>query len=122
MQPTELASRSQRTDERPQHWPRPALVALILNIALPATSPPVDVARALFDALAKRDVDTALSLGTDDAVGDVVAIGEFRGKRSIREFVDELFSAFPTSTSWWTACSRQAGRELKRRSYGVSTL
>lgn len=56
---------------------------------------PVEVARALFDALAKRDVDAVLALDTDDAVGDVVAVGEFPGKPAIRRFLDEVFTAFP---------------------------
>jgi|SRR5579872_2305552 len=56
---------------------------------------PADTARALFEALSKRDVDAVLTLDSDDAVGDVVAIGEFRGKAAIRRFLDEMFTAFP---------------------------
>ncbi len=63
--------------------------------AAPTSGSPVDVARALFDALAKRDVDAVLALDTDDAVGDVVAVGEFRGKPAIRRFLEEVFTAFP---------------------------
>jgi steroid delta-isomerase-like uncharacterized protein len=55
----------------------------------------VETARALFEALQKRDVDAVLALDTDDAVGDVVAIGAFRGKTAIRRFLDEMFAAFP---------------------------
>jgi steroid delta-isomerase-like uncharacterized protein len=62
---------------------------------VPTSASPVEVARALFDALAKRDVDAVLALDTDDAVGDVVAIQEFRGKPAIRRFLDEVFTAFP---------------------------
>ena len=59
------------------------------------TCTPREVARALFDAFTKRDFDAALALDTDDAVGDVVAIGAFRGKPAIRRFLDELLGAFP---------------------------
>jgi steroid delta-isomerase-like uncharacterized protein len=61
----------------------------------PPTSTPVEVARALFDAFTKRDMDAALALDTDDAVGDVVAVGAFRGKPAIRRFMEELLAAFP---------------------------
>ncbi len=56
---------------------------------------PVEVARALYDALSKRDVDAVLKIDADDAVGDVVAIGEFRGKQVIRQFLGKIFQAFP---------------------------
>ena len=55
----------------------------------------VQTAGALFDAIKRRDVDSVLALDTDDAVGDVVAIGEFRGKTAIRRFLEEMFAAFP---------------------------
>ena len=66
---------------------------------LSSTTAPVEVASALYDALSKRDVDAVLKIDADDAVGDVVAIGEFRGKPAIRQFLDELFQAFPEHRS-----------------------
>jgi steroid delta-isomerase-like uncharacterized protein len=62
---------------------------------VPTYASPVEVARALFGALANSDVDAVLALDTDDAVGDVVAIREFRGKPAIRRFLEEVFGAFP---------------------------
>jgi steroid delta-isomerase-like uncharacterized protein len=60
-----------------------------------ATARPLKVARAIFDALTKKDLDTLSEFHTDDTVDDFVAIGEIRGKTSIRRFFDELFAAFP---------------------------
>lgn len=65
---------------------------------LTSAATPVEVARSLFDALSNRDVDAVLQIDTDDAVGDVVAIGEFRGKPAIRQFLEQLFQAFPDFT------------------------
>jgi len=62
---------------------------------IPRTATPLEVASALYDALRKKDVDAVSHIDADDAVGDVVAIGEFRGKRAIRQFLDEMFQAFP---------------------------
>ena len=59
------------------------------------TATPLKVARAIFDALSKKDLDTLLEFHTDATVDDFVAIGEIRGKTSIRRFFEELFSAFP---------------------------
>jgi steroid delta-isomerase-like uncharacterized protein len=56
---------------------------------------PADTARSIFDALTKRDLDQAMSYDADDAVDDFVAIGEFRGKRAIRDFFEQLLTAFP---------------------------
>jgi len=60
------------------------------------TPTPSEVARTIFEALSKRDLDTAMKFNTDDAVDDFVAIGEFRGRLAIRRFFDELLAAFPT--------------------------
>lgn len=61
-----------------------------------ATSPtPLKVARAVFDALANRDLDALSEFHTEDTVDDFVAIGEIRGRQAIRRFFDELFAAFP---------------------------
>jgi hypothetical protein len=62
---------------------------------MPADPPAVNMARALFEALGRRDVDAVLALDAADAVGDVVAVGEFRGKPAIRRFLNEVFAAFP---------------------------
>ena len=59
------------------------------------TPTPSEVARTIFEALSKRDLDTAMKFNTDDAVDDFVAIGEFRGRPAIRRFFDELLAAFP---------------------------
>ena len=59
------------------------------------TPTPSEVARTIFEALSKRDLDTAMKFSTDDAVDDFVAIGEFRGRLAIRRFFEELLAAFP---------------------------
>jgi steroid delta-isomerase-like uncharacterized protein len=59
------------------------------------TPTPSEVARTIFEALSKRDLDTTMKFNADDAVDDYVAIGEFRGKLAIRRFFDELLAAFP---------------------------
>jgi steroid delta-isomerase-like uncharacterized protein len=59
---------------------------------------PLKVARAIFDALSKKDLDRLSEFHTDETVDDFVAIGEIRGKTSIRRFFDELFAAFPDLT------------------------
>jgi steroid delta-isomerase-like uncharacterized protein len=59
------------------------------------TTTPSEVARAIFDALSKKDFDAAFHFLADDTVDDFVAIGEFRGKPAIRQFFDELLAAFP---------------------------
>ena len=60
------------------------------------TQAPVEVARAIFDALAKRNLDDAVAHVAEDAVDDFVAIGRFEGRDAIRRFFDELLTAFPT--------------------------
>jgi len=62
----------------------------------PKTSSPAQVARSIFEALAKKDLDAALDLVAEEAVDDFVAIGRFEGKSAIRRFFDELLGAFPT--------------------------
>jgi steroid delta-isomerase-like uncharacterized protein len=59
------------------------------------TPTPSEVARTIFEALSRRDLDTAMKFNTDDAVDDFVAIGEFRGRLAIRRFFDELLAASP---------------------------
>jgi steroid delta-isomerase-like uncharacterized protein len=59
------------------------------------TLTPLKVARAIFDALSKKDLDAAFEFVSADTVDDFVAIGEFRGAAAIRSFFDELLSAFP---------------------------
>ncbi len=59
------------------------------------TPTPSEVARTIFEALSKRDLDTAMKFNTDYAVDDFVAIGEFRGRLAIRRLFDELLAAFP---------------------------
>jgi steroid delta-isomerase-like uncharacterized protein len=56
---------------------------------------PAEVARSIFDALSKRDLDAAVSYSTDDSVDDFVVLGEVRGRTAIRRFFEELLTAFP---------------------------
>jgi steroid delta-isomerase-like uncharacterized protein len=56
---------------------------------------PGEVARAVFEAVASRDVDGIVSCGEPGYVDDFVAIGEFRGRDAVRNFFRELFAAFP---------------------------
>ena len=56
---------------------------------------PAETARSIFEALTTGDLDAALEYEAEDAVDDFVAIGEFRGKRAIRGFFEELLAAFP---------------------------
>jgi steroid delta-isomerase-like uncharacterized protein len=56
---------------------------------------PLKVARAIFDALSKKDLDAAFAFLSPETVDDFVAIGEFRGAPAIRRFFDELLTAFP---------------------------
>jgi steroid delta-isomerase-like uncharacterized protein len=59
------------------------------------TATPLKVARAIFDALSKKDLDAVSEFHTEETVDDFVAIGEVRGRSAIRRFFDELFAAFP---------------------------
>jgi steroid delta-isomerase-like uncharacterized protein len=62
----------------------------------PQTTPtPLKVARAIFAALSKKELDTAFAFIGNETVDDFVASGEVRGKPAIRRFFDELFVAFP---------------------------
>jgi len=62
----------------------------------PPTAPkPAEVARDIFAALIKKDLDASMALIAEDSVDDFVAIGEVRGRVAIRGFFDELFAAFP---------------------------
>jgi len=61
----------------------------------PKSATPSKVARAVFEALGKKDLDSAGELIADDATDDFVAIGEIRGKAAIRGFFEETFRAFP---------------------------
>jgi steroid delta-isomerase-like uncharacterized protein len=56
---------------------------------------PAEVARGVFDAIAKKDLEGALALGADDEVEDIVAVGVFRGKAAIRSFYEDMWAAFP---------------------------
>jgi steroid delta-isomerase-like uncharacterized protein len=59
------------------------------------TQSPAEVARAIFDALGKKQLDDAMAYVDEDAVDDFVAVGRFEGKVAIRRFFDELLTAFP---------------------------
>jgi steroid delta-isomerase-like uncharacterized protein len=59
------------------------------------TRTPAEVARAAFDAVAKRDADAVAALTTETTVDDFVAIGEVRGPDAIRKFFLDTFAAFP---------------------------
>jgi steroid delta-isomerase-like uncharacterized protein len=56
---------------------------------------PAQVAEAALASFATRDPDLVAANAHPDAVDDVVAIGEFRGRAAIREFYEEMFEAFP---------------------------
>ena len=60
------------------------------------TQTPAEVARAIFDALGKKELDDAMAYVAEDGVDDFVAIGRFEGKPAIRQFFEELLTAFPT--------------------------
>ena len=63
-----------------------------------ATRTPADVARAVLDAVSKRDLDGIVAAGAPGYVDDFVAIGEIRGHDAVRAFFRELFAAFPDFT------------------------
>jgi steroid delta-isomerase-like uncharacterized protein len=56
---------------------------------------PVDVARAVFEAVSSRDPDGIVEFGAEDYVDDFVAVGQFHGREAIRGFFREVFAAFP---------------------------
>ena len=60
------------------------------------TQTPAEVARAIFDALGKKELDDAMAFVAEDGVDDFVAVGRFEGKPAIRQFFEELLTAFPT--------------------------
>jgi steroid delta-isomerase-like uncharacterized protein len=57
---------------------------------------PAEVAGAIFDALGKKQLDDAMAHVAEDSVDDFVAIGSFEGRAAIRQFFEELLTAFPT--------------------------
>jgi steroid delta-isomerase-like uncharacterized protein len=59
------------------------------------TGTPAEVARAAFEAAARKDPDGVAAAGAPDCVDDFVAIGEMRGRAAVRAFFSELFAAFP---------------------------
>jgi steroid delta-isomerase-like uncharacterized protein len=61
----------------------------------PTPPTPLKVARAIFDAIGKKDLDALSEFHTDQTIDDFVAIGEIRSKQAIRKFFAELFGAFP---------------------------
>jgi len=56
---------------------------------------PSDVARAIFDAVGRHDLDAAFDMVAEDSVDDFVAIGRFEGRPAIRTFFEGLLAAFP---------------------------
>lgn len=56
---------------------------------------PLEVARAVFDAVARREPDGIVEFGEVGYVDDFVAVGEFRGHDAIRDFFRQVFAAFP---------------------------
>src|SRR3984957_13482034 len=64
----------------------------------PAPRTPADVARAVFDAVSRKDPDGVAATGAPGYVDDFVAIGEIRGHEAVRAFFRELFAAFPDFT------------------------
>ena len=59
------------------------------------TPTPAEIAAEYFAALGEHDLDTALSMGHTDMVDDFVAVGELHGRGAVRDFFEEVFSAFP---------------------------
>jgi steroid delta-isomerase-like uncharacterized protein len=60
-----------------------------------AVKAPAEVARAAFDAVARRDAEGVAQYAAPEAVDDFVALGEFKGREAIRAFFVEVFAAFP---------------------------
>jgi steroid delta-isomerase-like uncharacterized protein len=63
-----------------------------------ATRAPADVARAVFDAVSRKDPDGIVATGAPGYVDDFVAVGEIRGHDAVRAFFRDLFAAFPDFT------------------------
>lgn len=59
------------------------------------TPTPAEIAAEYFAALGEHDLDTALSMSHPDLVDDFVAVGELHGRGAVRDFFEEVFSAFP---------------------------
>ncbi|MCQ4083267.1 ester cyclase [Streptomyces sp. RB6PN25] len=59
---------------------------------------PADVARTAFEALAAGDLDRFAELTHEDAVFDVLPVGEQRGRTAIREHFEELRAALPDAS------------------------
>jgi len=59
---------------------------------------PADVARTAFEALAAGDLDRFADLTHEDAVFDVIPIGEQRGRTAVRGFFEELRAALPDAS------------------------
>jgi steroid delta-isomerase-like uncharacterized protein len=62
------------------------------------TQAPADIARAIFDAVARRDADAVVAFNAEDCVDHFVALGFFHGRAAVRELFVELFAAFPDFT------------------------
>src|SRR5437870_1475240 len=60
-----------------------------------AAKTPKEVAAALFEAAAARDLDRAAELQHPDVIDDFVVLGAFHGRDAIRGFFEELYAAFP---------------------------
>lgn len=59
------------------------------------TRAPEDVARSVFEAMSRHNLDVLGELIPPDGVDDFVPVGEFRGPEAIRGFWAEMFAAFP---------------------------
>ncbi|MHB1582576.1 MAG: ester cyclase [Acidimicrobiales bacterium] len=62
-----------------------------------ATQPknPADVARTIFEAVSRHELDAAVELVAEDSVDDFVPVGRYEGKAAIRSYFESLFAAFP---------------------------
>jgi steroid delta-isomerase-like uncharacterized protein len=56
---------------------------------------PAEVARAVFDGIAKHDVEAGVAHVAATCTDDYVALGEFRGLPAIRNMFTEMLTAFP---------------------------
>ena len=62
------------------------------------TQAPGDVAKAIFDGVARRDPDAVVAFNAEDCVDHFVALGAFHGREAVRALFVELFAAFPDFT------------------------